>query len=71
MLSSCKARADLLSASKDGDSSFHHCGGVVRLVQALFGTGIDRECNFHHRGGAVKLVQACLNAREDEESNFL
>ena len=54
MLTSCKARADLLSASKDGDSSFHHCGGVVRLVQALFGTGIDREGSFHHRGGAVK-----------------
>ena len=23
-----------LSARKDGESSFHHCGGLVKLVQA-------------------------------------
>ena len=37
MLSSCEARAGLLSASKDGDSSFHHCVGLVKLVQNCFG----------------------------------
>ena len=40
------------------------------LVQALFGTGIDREGSFHHRGGAVMHVQACLSARKDDESSF-
>ena len=42
----------------------------MRIVQALFGAGIDRESSFHHRGGAVNHVQACLSARKDGESSF-
>ena len=43
-----------LSAKEDRKSSFHRCGGPVRLVQ----------------GGAVKHVQAYLSARDDRESSF-
>ena len=68
VLRSCEARADMLKCQ--GDSSFHNCGGVVRLVQAWFGTRKDRESNFHHRVGAVKDVQACLSTCKDGESSF-
>ena len=28
-----------LSSRKDGESSFHHCGGPVKLVQTCLGMG--------------------------------
>ena len=30
-----------LGARKDGERSFHHCGGLVKLVKAWFGTRKD------------------------------
>ena len=41
-----------LSARKDGESSFHHCGGLVNLVQACLSGRNDRENSFHHCGVA-------------------
>ena len=41
-----------LSARKGGESSFHHCVGVVKFVQAHFSTREERESTFHHCGGA-------------------
>ena len=35
----CKVRVAYLSAREDRESSFHHCGGPVRLVQAGFYAG--------------------------------
>ena len=57
-----------LCARKDGESSFHHCGGLVKLVHGCFWSRKDRESNCHHRGDALKHVQACL--RGDEECIF-
>ena len=41
-----------LSARKDGESSFHHCVGVVKFVQAHFSARKERESTFHHCGSA-------------------
>ena len=51
-------------------SSFHHCGCLLKLVQACFMGRKDGESNFHDCGCAEKLVQACLNARKDGKSSF-
>ena len=59
-----------LSARVDRESSYHHCRGPVRLVQACLCEGKARSRGFDHRGGAVKHVQACLSSREDQESCF-
>ena len=48
-----------LGARKNGESSFKHCGGLVKLVQGIFWSRKDRESNFHHGGDALKHVQAC------------
>ena len=37
-----------LSAKKDGESSFHCCGGLVKLMQAYFSARKDRESSFDH-----------------------
>ena len=58
---------DCLRAREYRESSFHHCGGTVSLVQACLCEG--KTC-FNHRGGALKHLEACLSAREDRESSF-
>ena len=45
-----------LSAEKDGQSSFHCCGGLLKLVQAYLRNRKDRESSFGHCVGAVKHV---------------
>ena len=35
-----------LGARKDGESSFHHCGGLVKLVQACLNARGDEESIF-------------------------
>ena len=59
-----------LSAREDRESSFHRCGGHVRMVQACLCAVKTWYRSFNHRGAAVKHVQACLSAREDRESCF-
>ena len=65
-----KLQLTCLSASKDGEISFHYCGSPVKLVQVRFCAGITIQRHFSRRGGAVKDVQACLSARKDRESSF-
>ena len=59
-----------LSASEERESSFHHCGGTVGLVQTCSYAGKSCQSRFNLRGGVVKHMQACLSAREDRESSF-
>ena len=59
-----------VSASKDGESSFHHCGSPVKLVHVCLCAGNILQCGFNRRRGAVKLVQASLSARKDLESSL-
>ena len=59
-----------LSAKKDLESSFHHCGSPVKLVQACLCAGSTLQRRFNRRRDAMKQVQACLNARKDLESSF-
>ena len=59
-----------LSASEERESSFHHSGGTVGLVQACSYAGKTCQSRFNLRGGVVKHMQACLSAREDRESSF-
>ena len=47
---------------EDRESSFHHCGSPVRLVQARLCAGKTRQSRFILRGGDVKQVQSCLSA---------
>ena len=56
--------------SKDPESSFHHCSGLVELVRASFRARKDLERTFHNCGGAVKLVPASFSARKDLERSF-
>ena len=63
-----------LSASKDGESSLHHCAenslhrrfyrsqGAIRHVQVCLCASTDQESSFHHSWSPVKLVQTCLCA---------
>ena len=51
-----------LSASKDRECSFHHCGSRVKPIQASLRTKKELESCFHHNGGSVILVPACLCA---------
>ena len=51
-----------LSASKDQESSFHHCGSPVKPVQACLSTKKELESWFYRNGGTVILVPACLCA---------
>ena len=59
-----------LSASKHVESSFHHCGSPVKLVQACLFARNTLQRRFNHRRGAVEHVQTCLSARKDVESSF-
>ena len=59
-----------LSASKDRDSSFHHYGGPVKLVQAFFCAENTLQRRFNRQGGGVKQVQVCLSASKEGESGF-
>ena len=59
-----------LSARKNRESGFHHCGGPVKLVQACLCAGNTLQRRFNRRRDAMKHVQACLRARKDLESSF-
>ena len=59
-----------LNAIKDRDSSFHHYGGPVKLVQACLCEENTLQRRFNRRGGGVKQVQVCLSASKDGESSF-
>ena len=59
-----------LCASTDQESSFHHCGGPVKLVQPCLRAERILQRRFNRRGGAVKHVLACLSASKDEEGSF-
>ena len=50
-----------ISARKDRESSFHHCGGSVKLGQACLCARNHRESSFHHCGVSVKLLEDCLS----------
>ena len=56
--------------SKDGESSFHHCGSPMKLVQVCLCAGNTLQRGFNRRRGTVKHVLACLSARKDRESRF-
>ena len=58
---------DCLSTTKSIESSFHHCGSVVKLVQGCLNAG--KVC-FNRRGIAMKHVQASISARKDLQSSF-
>ena len=58
------------SASKDRESSFHHYGDPVKLVQACLCAENTLQRRFNRRGGGVKQVQVCLSASKDGESSF-
>ena len=58
-----------LSASKDRESSFHHCGGPVKLVQASLCVEKTLQRRLNRRGVAVKDVQGCLSLSKDLESS--
>ena len=63
MLRSCEARAGLLSASKDGDSKFHHCVGLVKLVQDCFGQAKSRK----QVSRLWRCCKACADLSKDQE----
>ena len=51
-----------LSASKDGESSFHYCRSPVKLVQACLWAGNTLQRHSNRLGCAVKHVEDCLSA---------
>ena len=59
-----------LSVRKDLESSFHHCGSPVKLVQAGLRARKSIESSFHRCVGPVKLVQECLCARKTWQKPF-
>ena len=71
-----------LSVSKDPVSTFHSCGGPVKLVHAFLNGGKGLENKFHHCrgpkcrkqfslcGSPVKLVRDSISARKGIEDNF-
>ena len=52
-------------ASTDRESSFHHCGDSVKLVQAFLYAENSLQRRFNRRGGAVKHLHACLRWRKE------
>ena len=56
-----------LSAREYRESSFHHCGGTVSLVQACLCEG---KTGFNLRGSAVKHVEASVRPRAYRQSSF-
>ena len=59
-----------LRASKGGESSFHYCGGPVKLVQASLWAVNTLQRHLNRRGGAIKHVQVGFCASSDRESGF-
>ena len=59
-----------LSARKDVESSFHHCGGPVKLVQASLCAENTLQRRFKNRGGAFKHLQSWLSTSKHVESSF-
>ena len=53
-----------LCARKDGQISFLHCGGPVKLVKSCLSAGNTLQRCLNRRG-VVKHVEACLSARKD------
>ena len=45
-----------LNGRKDRESSFHHCGGPVKLMQGCLSARNDGESRFHHCAGLVNFV---------------
>ena len=56
-----------LRAREFRESSFHHCGGTVTLVQACLCQGKTR---FNLRGSAEKHVEASIIPRAYRQSSF-
>ena len=56
-----------LRAREFRESSFHHCGRTVSLVQACLCEGKTR---FNLRGSAVKHVEASISPRAYRQSSF-
>ena len=56
-----------LRAREFRESSFHHCGGTVSLVQACLCVGKTR---FNLGGSAVKHVEASVSPRVYRQSSF-
>ena len=56
-----------LRAREYRESSFHHCGGTVSLVQACLCEGKTR---FILRGSAVMHVEASVRPRAYRQSSF-
>ena len=52
---------DCLSAREDRESSFHRCGGTVRLEQACLCAGNTSQNRFNLPGCAVMHVESCLS----------
>ena len=50
------------STREDRESSFHHCGSPVKLVQACLCAGKTSYRRLNLREGAVKHVQDSLSA---------
>ena len=59
-----------LSASKDGERSFHYCGSPVKRVQACLCAQNTLQLRFNRGGDAVKHVQTCSSASKYGESTF-
>ena len=59
-----------LTGRKDRESTFHHGGSPVKLVQDSFSERNDLQIIFLHCGGTVKLVQAGLSGRKDRTKHF-
>ena len=59
-----------LSASKDGESSFHCWGSPVKLVQACLCARNTLQHRFNRGGHAVKYMQACSIASKYGESTL-
>ena len=47
-----------LIARNDRESSFHHCGGPMKLVQACLSARKDLESSFYHSGGPARSCKA-------------
>ena len=57
-----------LSARDARESSFHHCRGTVRLVQACSWARKNSYRRFNLRGGSGEQLQACLVPEKIEKA---
>ena len=53
-------RCSCLCARKELESSFHDCGGPVKLVQARLCARKDLESSFHQCGGPVERYKKAV-----------